>query len=536
MVKSLLLISPALFAPSTLSILITELFKEALSVNLGIQAITKALVQLLRPTIFLASIALATSLIVAPAGHADSGSPTFKLVSPSINSGFSYSSPFTLAFDLSGGWAQSLQSCGDISYEKFKFDTIIRVTPTQIIYVDWQSRGNGRTFFDWQTKINANGISCSLKVGDLNGAPGRWNGHLGLQATASLNDLFGNVEDGFEVEKVTGAQNVIFGWMVDGVKGTSTIVSKKEEPTIEFIGISRGDEITYNKSYTIRATIPNSFGESTAKLPDDCARSSKTDGPSSTVLIYECYSISKYLGTKELRMDITNGITSVSKSVLVNFIAAGEPQIEVEPTIVLTSDSQYNNEKFQAEIDVWLSLERDGDSPKIDFSKYSANVCVNTDCKTVMFDSKGTLKRLATVPHQPGAEVAWKVDVDFHGVKMTDSGSQSFSPIAKPIIVPKVPISIKYSVPATVRWGNAFPISIKAFGKGTARCTIWFQATSPTQGAYSIKLTAGKTSKISIRPTYYKLASWPISMRCWFSSGGQDWSFDSSLGHIVLTN
>lgn len=100
------------------------------------------------------------------------------------------------------------------------------------------------------------------------------------------------------------------------------------------------------------------------------------------------------------------------------------------------------------------------------------------------------------------------------------SGAPSSSPTPTATTVPQLTYNFSTSIvkrpPATIKWGKSFIVSIKTQGRGGALCEMVFQNPGwpSRQGITTFRLTAGRTTNVTVRPWARLFLSYPLKYVC----------------------
>lgn len=466
----------------------------------------------MKKMLFILASTLVLQLFPNGISTAAAGSPRLTIISPSDSGSFYWNTAFKLEFKLEGGWASSLNDCRELSAKNFNFWVGMNYSPTESLLL--RSRGASYSYYMWDTKLIPDGIQCSINVNQPTyDTDSLYWSTLFLENTYASNVMDLNIHSG-ELSRVQGPQKILFAWVIDDQVFKSSRNANEAVVKLEFVGLNRGDDISYSKSYQVRMERPIDAPPIGINGVSNCIRQSVESFTATLVALFNCNtSTTGEPGTRSFTVSTNGYANEYAKSVTVNFIKTGYPVLEAKPTLDLTSNSAYQKEFV--EFKVFGSLILKGSN--LNTTPQVIRICIDQlMCDQVNSSADGKFNFSRIVEHKPGALVKWSIESNYDGVALRTSGEQAFTAIPKPIPVKPNPITrMQYFLPKTVKWGNAFTVSITPSGKGSAQCAIWFQATSPYNGRYDFRITAGKTSRVSIRPTYYQIAAWPVSLRCW---------------------
>lgn len=502
--------------------------------------------------------------------------PVVTLVAPSMGASLTPDAGFSVTFRIIGGWASKVTDCalgqgfGNLDHPLVAFAIgELDANGLGMVWEDQNFGGPGRTTENLASHIVPNGIECTYKTFDPK-SPGSWQGssYSGISGVLEAQKWLGIPDNSTNVGDI---KQIEIAWALDDMTGGSIVpqkaffsAGKPSAPHITISGLTRGETVDFYKKYSVDVTMGKALTPTDISGEGDCEKFSQI-AATATEVSYSAKCILWVEGQSNSlsvvgKVTTTDGQTFASEPTVVNVGKNSTPILRLSVTAGYGSHAK-PGAGTTLEVTVVGSFTDDSLALPVAISGQKFKICLSAECAEFVTDSSGAFYYSKEVK---AIHVTYALTSVYDGLLITKAnlreqanGTQNmrddFSPITGVFNYPQLPFPEKPLVskikitqvfaPAKVAWGKSFPVTVTSSGKGGANCEIDFQPTlNPLdkRGHYSLRIVAGKTAKIMIKPWFDQLASWPLMMACapdgWpsLSPGSKRLVYD--LGTVVLTN
>ncbi len=503
---------------------------------------------------FVAMLSLLILPVPSPA-NADA-LPVVTLVSPQAGAKITPDAPFKVILDITGGAASSANDC---SFSTLDAEGNTAIPWFEMAELDangqgkvWMQESFGTGLNIWQPKIIKNGVECSFTTFDTTGSrvPGNWNDISSNNQNEE--SLFGlNYQNPNQVGTIT---KLILSWGF-GNPNDVTSAQKREfnagpsaAPTFSFSGIKRGDSLNSIQNYTVDVTMGNSltfaggsdtsFKSSGLCGPAKANKSTSTTTYEKTCTINAAFDLTSDQTTFAVSAEVftEQGGDYHSDPVVLNVVTTDFPIISFNQLSYFYGKNSKPGKGTTIELtafgQVAVATPGDFQSPNVAGTKnIPLQLCISSSCESVAIDESGyfqikketlgtsmkwTLKGMykdQSIASNSLYDISGGYQLDYaNSDPIGDTGV--IKPMPKPYVPPPIKIKIaNVKAPSNVKWGHSFNLSVSAVGTGSAQCEARFQDTL-TRGRTAFKLSAGKTTKVTVSPWIDIHVATPLTVVC----------------------
>jgi hypothetical protein len=480
--------------------------------------------------------------------------PTIQLIDPTASSVVTPDAEFKITFRVMGGWvSQDLKSnnpCASALWSNnssrknlITYIGAVDAAGTVKFMYDKSYQSSVQPFMFTTSKIIEGGVECSYIAGSnviwLDGSTE--SNYEANRSKIAIN--YGGTRMAADAASFGPVKNISIAWTWSGENQNTYVriaAGESAAPKFSFIGIKQGDMIEGPTPFTVlveigRALTPNS---STGQGARCSGLTLKNENAKSRTYESKCALNPAPLRdeTSILRigfsLNTSDGQNFNSDEILVNageVLKSGKPYLRLwtdgygQAPNSLTGSQTSHKVTFRGN----LLLNKYFSSSPIPNQKFT--ICLKQNCGEAVTDKDGNFTYEVV---NLGTSPTYTFTSTYRGFEITSDNYEygkrdDFSEISYSFTItekaePKPELKLTFSTvhvknpPSTVKWGKSFTVSIATKGTGGAICEMSFQNPGwpSRKGITPFRLTAGTTTKVTVRPWIRLFASYSLKYVC----------------------